>query len=305
MERNVILVFENKIYIRKFNNSINDNISNDKKKFTVKDLIKNTIDNISYKYFEKNINEYFIIKNGSPVLLSNVLSNLLPNVLPNELQNKVINEKDNVNYSNLYITCYRKMRGGADIIDMILMPIEMIFYPIYVPIKAIADVFISAMKLILWIALFIVWFVQFMVWVFSDLLNPTNFCYDFYNSVMMIVIAIFSMFFNIITGISALFVNTLGDWMQGFWGWDQSSLTKTDKESKYFKTFDKNKGAKYYLTNSNTVPFSMLLGTILCPPIGVFMDMGLSGWLNIIVCCLLTLIFYIPGLLYALLIIYS
>jgi len=35
------------------------------------------------------------------------------------------------------------------------------------------------------------------------------------------------------------------------------------------------------------------------------MDMGLTGWLNILICILLTLLFYIPGLVYALLIIYS
>ena len=35
---------------------------------------------------------------------------------------------------------------------------------------------------------------------------------------------------------------------------------------------------------------------------GVFMDMGLSGWLNILICVLLTLLYYIPGLTYALLI---
>jgi uncharacterized membrane protein YqaE (UPF0057 family) len=33
--------------------------------------------------------------------------------------------------------------------------------------------------------------------------------------------------------------------------------------------------------------------------------MGLTGWLNIIVCIFLTLLFYIPGLVYALLVIYS
>ena len=103
----------------------------------------------------------------------------------------------------------------------------------------------------------------------------------------------------------SLSVNTIGGWMQGFWGWDQSSLTQTDKESNYFRKQNRNKGKKCYLTNTNTIPFSVVLGTILCPPIGVFMDMGISGWLNILICVLLTLLFYIPGLVYALLIIYS
>ena len=93
--------------------------------------------------------------------------------------------------------------------------------------------------------------------------------------------------------------------MQGFWGWDQSSLTSNDMNSNYFKNINRTSGKKCYLTNSNTVPFSVILGTILCPPIGVFMDMGLTGWLNILICILLTLLFYIPGLVYALLIVYS
>jgi uncharacterized membrane protein YqaE (UPF0057 family) len=53
------------------------------------------------------------------------------------------------------------------------------------------------------------------------------------------------------------------------------------------------------------VPFSIILGTIICPPIGVFMDVGLTGWFNIFICMLLTLMFYVPGLVYALLIIYA
>ena len=97
----------------------------------------------------------------------------------------------------------------------------------------------------------------------------------------------------------------IGGWMQGFWGWDMSNLTKNDKESIYFKNFDRIKGRKSYLTTTNTIPFSIILGTILCPPMGVFMDMGITGWINIIICCLLTLLFYLPGLCYALMIIYA
>ena len=71
---------------------------------------------------------------------------------------------------------------------------------------------------------------------------------------------------------------------------------------KNFKLLKRN---KCYLTNNGKVPFSILLGTILCPPLGVFMDLGATGWLNIVLCVILTFMFYIPGLLYALFIIYS
>ena len=291
METNVILVFDNKIYIKKIKNY---------NKITIKDLIRNTIDDISYKEFNNNINDYFIVKNGSIVLPSNIVINGIINDVLNGVKN------DTYTYpKTLYITCYCKMRGGGDILDMILKPVEMIFFPIFVPIKAIGDVFIALMEFILWVFEFSIWFIQFVVWVFSDLLNPIHFTSDFFNSIMMILIAIFSMFFNIVIALVKLIVNAIGGWMQGFWGWDQSSLTKSDKQSNYFQSMDMTKGKKYYLTSSNTVPFSVILGTILCPPIGVFMDMGTSGWLNIIVCCILTLAFYLPGLFYALLIIYS
>lgn len=45
-----------------------------------------------------------------------------------------------------------------------------------------------------------------------------------------------------------------------------------------------------------------IISTIICPPLGVFMAFGIKGWLKIAVCSLLSLIYYIPGLVYALLI---
>lgn len=111
--------------------------------------------------------------------------------------------------------------------------------------------------------------------------------------------------FGVVMGIAAFITNQIGQWMQGFWGWDKSNLTKADKDSNYFRGIDRNKGKKCYITNNNKVPFSVLLGTILCPPIGVFMDMGLTGWMNILICGILTLLFYLPGLFYALLVIYA
>lgn len=43
--------------------------------------------------------------------------------------------------------------------------------------------------------------------------------------------------------------------------------------------------------------------TFLFPPMGVFMSVGLAGFTYIFICCLLTLCFYFPGLIYALIII--
>jgi uncharacterized membrane protein YqaE (UPF0057 family) len=61
---------------------------------------------------------------------------------------------------------------------------------------------------------------------------------------------------------------------------------------------------KCYRTSDGMIPFSVIIATVLCPPVGVFMEYGLFGWINILICALLTLAFYFPGLIYALILLY-
>ena len=190
-------------------------------------------------------------------------------------------------------------------VDIIMFPINIIFKVIIEPVMGIGDVFIFLLQLLIWFGKFIYWYIMFTIWVLTDLLNPIKLLADFWNSILLIIFTIINTLMNVIMGIAAFGINTVGGWMQGFWGWDQSSLTYNDENSNYFQRINLSKGKKCYVTNTNTVPFSIILGTILCPPIGVFMDLGLTGWFNIFVCALLTLCFYLPGLFYALLVIYS
>ena len=53
---------------------------------------------------------------------------------------------------------------------------------------------------------------------------------------------------------------------------------------------------KCYRTSDGLVPFSVIIATVLCPPVGVFMEYGITGWLNILICIMLTFLFYFPGL---------
>ena len=46
-----------------------------------------------------------------------------------------------------------------------------------------------------------------------------------------------------------------------------------------------------------------MLLTFLCPPAGVFMAYGLRGFVQILICCVLSLFFYVPGLVYGLIVI--
>ena len=303
-----ILEFDNKKYIK---NYTIDDLTTIHNNDTLYKLFKDTIDNQNVCNFNtNNKHNYYFIKDNKLIHPDITIKSILNK---NNKNNSDIYNSDIYNSNTIiHIKCYIKLRGGIlgplkdlfgivkDIINIVIGVFEII-----PSVLKIADVFMILINFLLWIFKFIYWFIQFLLWLFFDLLNPLNFFTDFFNTLIVICYSIFNSIFTIFMALMSFSVNIIGGWMQGFWGWDQSSLTQNDKNSNYFKKINKNKGKKCYLTNTNTVPFSVVLGTILCPPIGVFMDMGITGWLNILVCILLTLLFYIPGLVYALLIIYS
>ena len=283
MSQTILLLYENNTYIKKYPTKYDKNTLS----LSIKELFLESIGIENKLDFENDLNnnDLFFLKDGIPIHPDTFV------------------DMQNINLSSC-ISCQKKMRGGdlfEEIMDFVLFPFNVIFAPI----GAIGNFFLFLIKFIVWLLQFIIWFIAFATWVFVDLLNPAKFMSDFFGTIMIIVVGIVSAIFNAITSVIALGINLIGSWVQGFWGWDQSGLTINDRNSKYFKSMNRANGSKCYLTTTNTVPFSIILGTILCPPVGVFMDMGITGWLNIIICALLTLLFYLPGLCYALLIIYS
>jgi uncharacterized membrane protein YqaE (UPF0057 family) len=276
-------------------NNVNNNINN--VNLTLLDVFIQTLSDTDKHNLKQNINHYYFIHNNKLIKYQTFVNDI---IIDNNYNNKIINNACNT------IKCLYKVKGGIPgLMDAVDAIINIIFKPIIAPFEDIGELFVKLLNLVIWLAMLTWWLLQFILWVVLDLLNPLNFLGDFFNTLIILVLAICRIPVDIFMTLLSFSVNLMGTWMQGFWGWDQSGLTKNDRESKYFKNLNKNKGKKCYLTNSNTVPFSVVLGTILCPPIGVFMDMGLTGWLNIIVCIFLTLLFYIPGLVYALLVIYS
>lgn len=224
------------------------------------------------------LEDYFILKDGK--------------LLDSKKARSILLENFNLEAGNhaTGLEIYPRLRGGG-ILDM------------FSSILQIGKVFFFLLDLIKWLIKFIAWFIMFVIAVFKFLIFDMTM--DFYNSIVLIVISICKLPIDLLGGLFAWVMNGIGGWMTTIWGWDESNITKQDKQSRYFQGMDRNKGRKCYLTNNNKVPFSILLGTIICPPMGVFMDMGLTGWMNILVCVILTLFFYIPGLVYALLVIYS
>ena len=262
--------------------------------------------------FNIKTNNKYISLNGHIINFNNIpnyIETLEDIILNNHniLKNYYIIHNGKIIDKNTHIKTFKNYKNNIINFEIIerLPGGEAGLFDLFDGIIQMAKFFFKLYDLIKWIINFIIWVVFFIIWLFTDLLNPKNFAQEFFNSLMILLVTICRLPFDILLALFTFSVNIIGGWMQGFWGWDQSSLTQLDRDSNYFHKINKINGKKCYLTNTNKVPFSIILGTILCPPIGVFMDLGVSGWLNIIICALLTLLFYIPGLTYALLIIYS
>ena len=210
----------------------------------------------------------------------------------NKLLTRYVNVKYLLDNGIKTLEIHPRIKGGG-LVDMFMGIIK------------IGEFFMIIPQIILWLLKTIAWSIQFIGWFFSTFLNPVTLASDFANALIAIIVAILSVPIDLFFAFVEFGANTVGTMMSSIWGWDQSNNTAEDRNSNYFKDSKICRDKKCYLTKSNTVPFSVLLGTIICPPLGVFMEYGFTGWINILICLGLTLLFYFPGLLYALLIIYN
>ena len=244
-----------------------------------------------------------LFENGYFIYNGKIINNYdkFINIINTNNYNKLLNNIKSIQY-------HHRQRGG-DILDDILKPITSIFSPIFKPIFVIADVFKFLIKLLVWLVLFVVWSIQFLTWIFIELLNPVVLIGSLIDVLTILTTSIITSTIGIFSSIIKFFTQTLGNFVvNGFWGWDNAKTNKHDyNESKFFKNKESSSKSteKCYITNpDDKVPFSVLMGTVILPPLGVFMTLGLTGWISIIICTFLTFIYYVPGLLYAMCIIY-
>lgn len=184
---------------------------------------------------------------------------------------------------------------------------EILFGPILKPIMLVVKVlYIVFILSPIWLIKFSIWLVRFTVWFFAEVANPFKFINDFVGTTKMLTFTILHSIVQFFLVLVKNFVNYFGFTVyNGFWGWDKVVMDKWDHDySEYHNCKDACRGQKCYKTNTDKIPFSIILGTVICPPIGVFMEYGVTGWLNILVCIVLTALFYFPGLIYALIVLY-
>ena len=190
------------------------------------------------------------------------------------------------------------------ILDPVLSIIDMIVEPLGGPVKNIATAFIFFIKFIIWVGNILIWSVHLILFLIEVIIGiPSDLFSSILGIVVSVLLAIPQTLVNICKWVSDNFIKYI---VGGFWGWDKVPNNKDDyNESNYWKANKGDAKGKCYTAPDGRVPFSVLLGTILMPPIGVFMTMGLTGWIHILLCTLFTFAYYIPGLMYALLIIYA
>ena len=235
---------------------------------------------------------YLINKTNNKHLSKNIVIN-------NTTQTTFIN---NVTPNIIILDIFFREKGGF-ILDMISDFFEMILYPAVYPFKGILQAFLMLIKAIVYMIALLIYAIKVIVWFFADFLPAIP------GDIIAFIQYFTNIFFDVLLGTTMYYVkiivNKLGRMtVKSTMGWDNvpDETNKDDANSDYFN--NKCSDKKCYKTADGTVPFSVIIATILCPPVGVFMEYGITGWINILICAILTLMFYFPGLIYALILLY-
>jgi uncharacterized membrane protein YqaE (UPF0057 family) len=242
--------------------------------------------------YDKLLNELqiFELKKNNKILINGILINGNKTYL-NKINKNIITKKNNTNskYNSLYIEIIPKLNGGF------IMELFSAVINIFKLLAGIPRFFMYVGRLIVWLLQFLYFILVVAAGVF-DKDGIFGLCKYIVGEIMFAPI---KFIFHIIKN----FVNNIGYMtIAGVMGAD--NVKRQDEEEPTEFHTETAYEEKCYRTGDGLVPFSVIIATILCPPIGVYMEYGLFGWINILICALLTLAFYFPGLIYALILLY-
>ena len=139
------------------------------------------------------------------------------------------------------------------------------------------------------------WIFKFVFYLVGELLNPFNLFNDLFTSFSSLPRIIINVALRIIvTFIKYIVNNILDPIVNKAFGWDIHIENDYDEEK------DENvKDKKCYKPDEGALPNTVIISTILLPPLGIFMRFGLQKWLEILIAGALTVLYYIPGLIYS------
>ena len=259
----------------------------------ITELNINHLDELHNQIFKKyNLQkqEYYLLNLDKHIIIRNDL----------QLYNALISPNPN------NIELQPRLRGGglfSKIFKKVTGFIFKIFSPLIAPLRGIANAFMMLIKAFIYIGMLAVWVFKFLIWFFTDFILSIPL--DIATLIKRLTYLLFDAISSIVVLIAKKLTNGIGNMtISAVSGADNVPDQDTNEENtaQFFK--ENASKQKCYRTSDGLVPFSVIIATILCPPIGVFMEYGLTGWFNILICVLLTLVFYFPGLIYALILLY-
>jgi len=152
--------------------------------------------------------------------------------------------------------------------------------------KTIGQSIGSFFKILFWVFKFVFYFI-------GELLNPFNLLNDLSTSFISLPRIIINVVVRLIVTFSKYIVNNiLNPIINKAFGWD-INIDGSDADKDVIST-DK----KCYKADEGALPNTVIISTILLPPLGIFMRFGLQKWLEILIAGALTMLYYIPGLIY-------
>lgn len=162
----------------------------------------------------------------------------------------------------------------------------------------IAKTLTTVGKSVLSILKMIFWVIKFALFIIGELLNPFNLFNDLFTSFSSLPRVIINVSLRMIIVFTKYIAdNILNPIMNKAFGWD---LNIKDENGDIMET-----KSKCYKADENKIPTSVVMSTILLPPLGIFMRFGLQNWIEILICSALTMLYYIPGLAYAFFLLYA
>lgn len=141
------------------------------------------------------------------------------------------------------------------------------------------------------------WFFKIFIFFLKEVINPANIFKDLFNGATSIPLMIINAFVRIIISMARWLIDKVfHPIMNKIFGWDMSNRKDESVNSTEKKCFKADEGK---------VPLSILISTIILPPMGIFMRFGLNRWLDILITGGLSILYYFPGLIYGLILIYT
>ena len=227
--------------------------------------------------FYLNLNIYKDLENE---LINNY--NLLENQYYITSRTKLIGTDWDFNKNNeIYYIVHHKVIGGGMMGDL----------------KKIGKFFADLPKIFTKLGLFLKWiFYDLPKWLIKDLLNPINILNDIITGIFAVLRLLALGFLDGISGIIKYLINLVfTPIVSGFWGYVPKDDKNPDTNNARMRSFEQ---------PTSKVAFPVIISTVILPPMGLFMELGLKGWMNLLICSILTLCYYFPGLIYALIILY-